>query len=194
MTLGENLQELRKAAGLSQEEVAGRLFVSRQSVSKWENDQAEPGVENLKALADLYGVTMDQLVGRPSQDEAGEPALVPPETVACDLREEGDREAVSYYRGVAVARTVLFVLDNLLLTLPAGRLNFPLDWVTMLVGLGVRRAWVYWLIVAFDGIGLVSNTLLLLNGNWNFIPGLVLGSIFLFLCTREKARTYFHMT
>lgn len=42
MTLGENLQQLRKSAGLSQEEVAGRLFVSRQSVSKWENDQAEP--------------------------------------------------------------------------------------------------------------------------------------------------------
>lgn len=63
MTLGENLQQLRKSAGLSQEEVAGRLFVSRQSVSKWENGQAEPGVENLKALAALYGVTMDQLTG-----------------------------------------------------------------------------------------------------------------------------------
>lgn len=63
MTLGENLQRLRKSAGLSQEEVAGRLFVSRQSVSKWENGQAEPGVENLKALAALYGVTMDQLTG-----------------------------------------------------------------------------------------------------------------------------------
>lgn len=63
MTLGENLQNLRKSAGLSQEEVAGRLFVSRQSVSKWENDQAEPGVENLKALAALYGVTMDALTG-----------------------------------------------------------------------------------------------------------------------------------
>lgn len=63
MTLGENLQKLRKSAGLSQEEVAGRLFVSRQSVSKWENGQAEPGVENLKALAALYGVTMDQLTG-----------------------------------------------------------------------------------------------------------------------------------
>lgn len=63
MTLGENLQKLRKSAGMSQEDVAGRLFVSRQSVSKWENDQAEPGVEHLKVLAALYGVSMDELTG-----------------------------------------------------------------------------------------------------------------------------------
>ena len=74
MTLGENLQNLRKEAGLSQEQVAQQLFVSRQTVSKWENNQAEPGVENLKALAGLYGVTLDRLVGMepppPLQSEA----------------------------------------------------------------------------------------------------------------------------
>ena len=55
MTLGGNLQNLRKEAGLSQEQVAQALFVSRQSVSKWENDQAEPGVENLKTLPSCTG-------------------------------------------------------------------------------------------------------------------------------------------
>ena len=63
MTLGGNLQRLRKERGLSQEEVAQALFLTRQSVSKWENDGAEPGVENLKALAKLYGVTLDELMG-----------------------------------------------------------------------------------------------------------------------------------
>lgn len=63
MTLGERLQQLRQRNGLSQEEVAQKLFLTRQSVSKWENGQAEPGVENLKALARLYGVTVDALVG-----------------------------------------------------------------------------------------------------------------------------------
>ena len=62
MTLGENLKRLRTEKGLSQEEVAGLLFLSRQTVSKWENNQAEPGVENLKALARLYGVSLDQLL------------------------------------------------------------------------------------------------------------------------------------
>ena len=63
MTLGENLQRLRKEKELSQEDVARALFVSRQTISKWETDKAEPGVDNLKALANLYG-TLDQLTGR----------------------------------------------------------------------------------------------------------------------------------
>ena len=50
MTLGENLQSLRKEAGLSQEEVAQRLFVSRQSVSKWETDGSVPELEKLMKL------------------------------------------------------------------------------------------------------------------------------------------------
>lgn len=70
MTLGENLQRLRKEKELSQEDVARALFVSRQTISKWETDKAEPGVDNLKALADLYEVTLDQL-DRPSSDGDG---------------------------------------------------------------------------------------------------------------------------
>lgn len=69
MTLGENLQRLRKARGLSQDEVAQKLFLTRQSVSKWENGQAEPGVENLKALAGLYGVSVDVLIGNEAVPE-----------------------------------------------------------------------------------------------------------------------------
>ena len=62
MTFGENLQRLRKEKGLSQEDVAQALFVSRQTISKWETDKAEPGVDNLKALAGLYGVSLDRLM------------------------------------------------------------------------------------------------------------------------------------
>lgn len=72
MKFNETLQQLRKAAGLSQEDVAKRLFVSRQSVSKWENGGAEPGIENLKALANLYGVTVDELVGNCGPKEVRE--------------------------------------------------------------------------------------------------------------------------
>ena len=68
MTLGENLQRLRKEKGLSQEDVARALFVSRQTISKWETDKAEPGVDNLKALADLYEVTLDQLTASSDGD------------------------------------------------------------------------------------------------------------------------------
>ncbi|MBQ7848567.1 MAG: helix-turn-helix transcriptional regulator, partial [Clostridia bacterium] len=57
------LAELRRAHGLSQEELAEKLGVSRQAVSKWERAESSPDTDNLIALAQLYGVTLDVLLG-----------------------------------------------------------------------------------------------------------------------------------
>lgn len=62
MTLPEKLLELRTARGLSQGELAERLDVSRQSVSKWETGQSVPDLDKIIRLADLYGVSVDELV------------------------------------------------------------------------------------------------------------------------------------
>lgn len=62
LTLAQRLRQLRSAAGYSQELLADRLGVSRQAVSKWETGTAEPSTANLLALADLYGVTVDELL------------------------------------------------------------------------------------------------------------------------------------
>ena len=62
MKLCEKLYELRRAAGLSQEELAERLNVSRQAVSKWENGAAQPELSKLVELSRLYGVSVDELV------------------------------------------------------------------------------------------------------------------------------------
>ena len=62
MTLCEKLYELRRAAGLSQEELAERLNVSRQAVSKWENGAAQPELSKLVELSRLYGVSVDELL------------------------------------------------------------------------------------------------------------------------------------
>lgn len=56
------LYELRKQQGLSQEELAEKLGVSRQAVSKWERSEASPDTDNLIALAKIYGLTLDELV------------------------------------------------------------------------------------------------------------------------------------
>lgn len=56
------LTQLRKAKGLSQEDLASRLGVSRQAVSKWERGESSPDLDNLVALAELYGCSLDQLV------------------------------------------------------------------------------------------------------------------------------------
>ena len=63
------LYELRKQQGLSQEELAEKLGVSRQAVSKWERSEASPDTDNLIALAKIYGMSLDELVYGKKQDE-----------------------------------------------------------------------------------------------------------------------------
>ncbi len=74
MTLGESINYYRKRAKLSQEELAARVGVSRQSVSKWELDEATPEVGKLKALAEAFGVSVDQLLSGEVPPEPEEPA------------------------------------------------------------------------------------------------------------------------
>lgn len=62
MTLGEKLQLLRRARGLSQEQLAEALDVSRQAISKWENSDSVPELEKLKAISQYFGVTADYLL------------------------------------------------------------------------------------------------------------------------------------
>lgn len=62
MTLGEKIQALRTDAGLSQEDLAERLGVSRQAVSKWELDKTVPDVKYIVALSELFSVTTDFLL------------------------------------------------------------------------------------------------------------------------------------
>lgn len=62
MSLGNSLFDARKKSGLSQEEVAEKLGVSRQTVSKWENDETLPDIRQSKQLAVLYHRTLDALI------------------------------------------------------------------------------------------------------------------------------------
>ena len=56
------LQQLRKMNGYSQEVLAEKLGISRQSISKWERAEASPEIDNLMALAKIYGITVDELL------------------------------------------------------------------------------------------------------------------------------------
>ena len=66
MNLGETIYRLRTGRGMSQDALAGALDVSRQSVSKWENNAAVPELDKLIKLSEVFGVTLDELVGRES--------------------------------------------------------------------------------------------------------------------------------
>ena len=62
MNLGNNLFQARKKAGLSQEAVAEKLGVSRQTISKWETDETVPDIYQAKRLAKLYHLSLDELI------------------------------------------------------------------------------------------------------------------------------------
>ncbi|WP_270614675.1 helix-turn-helix domain-containing protein [Thomasclavelia ramosa] len=68
MMFNDNLNKYRKQKGLSQEELAFRLGVSRQSVSKWESGQSTPELERIIEIADLFGISLDELIGHESND------------------------------------------------------------------------------------------------------------------------------
>lgn len=62
MSLGNNLFQARKKAGVSQEVVAEKLGVSRQTISKWETDETIPDIYQAKKLAKLYNLSLDELI------------------------------------------------------------------------------------------------------------------------------------
>lgn len=75
MTLGEKLQKLRKDQKMSQEELASKITVSRQAVSKWELNEALPDTENLIQLSKVLGVSIDYLLNNEIENIEETPIL-----------------------------------------------------------------------------------------------------------------------
>ena len=73
MEFSNRLYELRKKKGLSQEELANRLNVTRQTISKWEVGDSTPDMEKLVAISDLFGISLDELVvGKETKEDMKE--------------------------------------------------------------------------------------------------------------------------
>ena len=73
MTMAEKILSLRTERGMSQDDLAERLEVSRQSVSKWETGQSTPDLDKIIKLADLFGVNVDELVRDGERPQPPEP-------------------------------------------------------------------------------------------------------------------------
>lgn len=92
MTFSEKLKEARKNAGLSQEQLAEKLCVSRQAVTKWETGKGMPDIENIKAVSGLLNVSIDYLLSDESEAALGE------------IREKIDLERYSPSNGAKTKR------------------------------------------------------------------------------------------
>lgn len=73
--LRDNLIVLRNMYGMSQEEIAGKIGISRQAYAKWESGATVPDIEKCKRLADFYDVTIDSLLKTETEDKIG---IIPP--------------------------------------------------------------------------------------------------------------------
>ena len=58
----DNIKKLREEAGLTQDEFAEKIFVTRTAVSKWENGKSYPSIDSLKVISDLFGISIDSLM------------------------------------------------------------------------------------------------------------------------------------
>ena len=113
MTFGQNLQENRKRLKLSQEALANQLYVTRQSVSQWENDRTMPSVDLLLKLSEIFDTSVDALLGKPETESIPQPAAQ-----ADILRDRRKiRDAMRYY--LATTTVVLFSLAVLTLGIAA---------------------------------------------------------------------------
>ena len=114
MDFNNRLYQLRKQKGFSQEELANRLNVSRQTVSKWEVGDSTPDMEKLIAISDLFDVSLDMLVmGKETEEEASsssksEIAKVLSEKV---LTPKNKRKAKSILKIIGIALAVILAID-----------------------------------------------------------------------------------
>ena len=114
MDFNNRFYQLRKQKGFSQEELANRLNVSRQTVSKWEVGDSTPDMEKLVAMSDLFDVSLDLLVmGKESEAQAQIPqksefAKVLDEKV---LTQKNKKKVKSILKIVGIALAVILAID-----------------------------------------------------------------------------------
>lgn len=108
MRIGEKLSFLRKQRGMTQMELAEKLDISRQAVSRWEQGISEPSTENLVSIGKLFDVTVDALVNEDIQLQAGSAVLV------AETEETEIPEKCSKYGILKIIGIVLFAIAAIL--------------------------------------------------------------------------------
>lgn len=109
MTLGEKIQKLRKQQGLSQEALAEKVAVTRQTISKWELGQSTPDVDSIAQLSNIFSVTSDYLI----KEDLTEPEELPYKKRKYSLSERGKRTILVLFSAAAlVAIYTCLVCDH----------------------------------------------------------------------------------
>lgn len=110
MNIGEKIFELRKQKNLSQEEVADKLNVSRQTISKWETNQSTPDFDKIVPLCELFEISTDELlkgIKEKNQEEVKEPKIITKQ----DIREKTAKViSTAIFTYIAAVAVFLFLV------------------------------------------------------------------------------------
>lgn len=115
MTTGEKIQYYRKKLSLSQEELGQKLLVSRQTVSLWENGQTAPTIDNLVRLKEIFGVSVDELLGCETEaaeesPEAGPDTPVPSESYSVSFYKNELDKIYKYILKLSFKKPVISII------------------------------------------------------------------------------------
>ena len=178
MEFHEKLLELRKSKGLTQEELAEALFVSRTAVSKWESGRGYPGIDSLKEIARFFSVTIDELI-------------CPQEIISA--AEDDKRAFVRRY--VSVLCNILDILTAVLLFLPVFGNGTDSPASVSLFGLTGIQPWLKAVFIALIGLIILNGVCGVILSRfdrplWNrhrTVTGMVLSviGVGVFICSRQ---------
>ncbi len=161
MRLGERVYELRRRNGLSQGELANELNVSRQSVSKWENGQSSPEIENLIAMSPIFHVSVDEIINSvlPLSRESEA------EEVGC----QSDKPILGYiFLGIGILLGVLGIFLNFFICiLGVVLLIVGICAITFKKGQWLRNSWIVFFILYLLTIWFANNSFLSVLNFWH---------------------------
>lgn len=103
--LSENIASLRKKQGISQQSLADAVFVTRQTISKWEKNLSVPDADALVRLADALDTTVQALLGQPEETQTP-----PPSDIAAALSRINDQLAIQNRRRARVWKVIIWVI------------------------------------------------------------------------------------
>ena len=122
------MYHLRKQKGLSQEELANRLNVSRQTISKWEVGDSTPDMEKLIAISDMFQISLDELVMDKVQTQTGETpskAEIVNELKEKVLTDENKKKAKKVLKIAAIILGVIVLIDVISMIVYVSLYGFP---------------------------------------------------------------------
>ena len=178
MEFNEKLQELRKSKGMTQEELAEALYVSRTAISKWESGRGYPNIDSLKEISRYFSITIDELI---CSDEM------------ITVAENEKKELISKY--ISLICNALDILTVILLFIPAFGNGTATPDTVSLFALNEINPWVKVVFVVIIGAIILNGIcgVIIANFNkpkWNnrrLITGIVLSilSVTIFIVTRQ---------